>query len=97
MLQSEILKIMVGGKGCAFITDTTAHTVNFAAAIVREDTQVAALEIDGTDVLTDSAYADSLNTISGQILFTGDILIAPAGTNFTKIQLTSGSVELLNV
>jgi hypothetical protein len=48
-------------------------------------------------VLTDSAYAKSLNTISGQILFTGDILIAPAGTNFTKIQLTSGSVELLNV
>jgi len=97
MLQSEFLKILAGGKGCGFISDTTAHTVDFSAAIIREDTQVAALEIDGTDVLTDSAYADSLNTITGQTLFAGDIIISPAGTHFNKIQLTSGSIEILNV
>jgi len=97
MLQSDILKMMVGNNGCTFITDTSEHVVDFAAAIVREDTQVAALEISGTDVLTDSAYADSLNTISGQTLFAGDIIVAPAGEVFSKIQLTSGSIEILNV
>lgn len=97
MRQENFLKIMAGGNGVGIIADTNEHVVNFAAAIVREDTVLNALEIDGTDVLTHADYANSLNTLSGQTLFAGDILAAPVDTHFTKVQLTSGSIEILNV
>lgn len=77
---------IVGRRGCYLLDDTTEHTTPRAAIIIREDSEISKLEVNGVDVL--SEY-----NLSGKVLIQGDVISAKE-YQFTSIQLASGSAML---
>jgi len=80
--------IVVGRRGCYLLDDTSSYTADTRnTIIIREDaTIIAALEVNGVDVLSDF-------NLSAKSLLKGETISARERA-FTTIQLSAGSAML---
>lgn len=84
--QLEAIEEMALQSGTIVINDTTELVLNCDAYYIAEETVIASLKIDGSDVLSDYITTPATAVKAG-------VIIAPhRGDVFSAITLTSGSV-----
>lgn len=86
----ELLGELVANKGTFILNNTDEKTGTFDAIVVLEDTVFNAIKINGTDVKSSYIAATGTAVKAGAI-------ITPTGVQkFSAVDLTSGSVALVN-
>jgi len=78
---------MEGAGGTFTINDTSVHTIDFNSIQVNEDTVFAVLELNTVNDL-----ANSISTPANAVKPT--VKTCKYGKHWTKVQLTSGSIEI---
>jgi hypothetical protein len=92
MARLKGIELATASNGTLFIDDTDAHTGNFCAIYIPEDSTTisALLDEDGASLLTTLG-------ISGKSLFKGMLITLPDSVkNISSVTLSAGSVNMIN-
>lgn len=88
-------KQLMGSNGCNIVDDTSEHTIKADTIVVMTDTVIGTLEVNDVSVLS-STITDGKYNLTGKTLPAGFLITKSKLGAFTKITLTSGSVEIFN-
>ena len=82
-------EIMTAGQGSFVLNNTNEKTVLFDAILTLEDTEFAAIKVEGVDVKSEYIAA------TGTAVKAGAFIRPLRGAKFSGIELVSGSVVLV--
>lgn len=82
---------MSASVGCELIADTTERTGKVYTSFLVQENSVIGILTGGTSGVTTTNFLTSIG-LSGKTLIQGALIVAPEGSRFTNLKLTSGSI-----